>query len=234
MKTRLLNLILGLTVVAANAEAGTIMGRVRAEGKAGADQDALCSAGHYDSRAYKFAQRLDYSAMHEFVVYIEGPVGTNGVIATSKPVEVVTKKVAQHKAMFYPHVIPVVKGTVVEWPNDDDIFHNVFSFSEIQPFDLGLYKGHEAKSVTFNTPGRVDVFCSIHSSMNCVVLVLENPYFASTDEKGRYLIQNIPAGTCKLKAWHERLPSQHKEIVVPENGEVKVDFTLGIEGLPKF
>ena len=217
---------------AASAQAGTITGHVRAEGKAGAEE-ANCAPGNYDSRAYKFAQRVDYAAMHDFVVYIEGPVGTNQPVAPGKPLEVVTIRVAQHKAMFYPHVLPVLKGTVVEWPNDDDIFHNVFSFSETQPFDLGLYKGHEVKPVTFNTPGRVDVFCSIHSSMNCVVLVLENPYFASTDGKGRYVIQNVPPGTYKLKAWHERLPSQHKEIIVPEAGDVKMDFTLGIEGLPK-
>ncbi len=218
---------------AAGADAGTIIGRVHAEGKAGTEQDPNCAPGSYDSRALKFAQRVDYAAMHDFVVSLEGAVGTNQPAAPEKPVEVVTKRVAQHKAMFYPHILPVMKGTTVEWPNEDDIFHNVFSFSEIQPFDLGLYKGHEVKPVTFNTPGRVDVFCSIHSSMSCVVLVLENPYFAATDEKGTYVIPNVPAGTYKIKAWHERLPSQRREITVPENGEVRVDFTLGIKGLPK-
>ncbi|HEX3799355.1 MAG TPA: carboxypeptidase regulatory-like domain-containing protein [Verrucomicrobiae bacterium] len=231
MKTDLLCFLFTLGFVTA-ANAGTITGSVHAEGKAGADE-ANCAPGTYDSRAYKFAQRVDYGAMHDFVVYIEGDLGTNLPAAPTSPVKIATKKVAQHKAMFSPHVLPIMKGTVVEWPNDDDIFHNVFSFSEIQPFDLGLYKGHEAKPVTFNTPGRVDVFCSIHSSMNCVVLVLENPYFASTDAKGRYVISSVPAGTYKLKAWHERLPSQRKEIIVPEKGEVKMDFTLGIEGLPK-
>jgi hypothetical protein len=69
--------------------------------------------------------------------------------------------------------------------------------------------------------------------MNCVVLVLENPYFTTSNEKGQYSIPNVPAGTYKLKAWHERLPAQRQEIIVPESGEVKVDFTLGISGLPK-
>jgi hypothetical protein len=70
--------------------------------------------------------------------------------------------------------------------------------------------------------------------MNCIVLVLENPHFAATDEKGRYSIPNVTAGTYRLKAWHERLPSQVKEIVVPESGDVKIDFTLGITNLPKY
>ena len=69
--------------------------------------------------------------------------------------------------------------------------------------------------------------------MNCIVLVLENPFFASTDKKGKYQIQNVPAGTYKLKAWHERLPSLTKEITVTDDGELKVDFTLGITNLPK-
>jgi hypothetical protein len=70
--------------------------------------------------------------------------------------------------------------------------------------------------------------------MHCIVLVLDNPYFAVTDAKGKYEIANVPAGTYRLKAWHERLPAQEKEIIVPSNGEVKVDFTLGITNLPKY
>ena len=86
----------------------------------------------------------------------------------------------------------------------------------------------------FDKAGRVDVFCSIHANMNCIVLVVENPFFAVTDEAGRYAITNIPAGTYKLKAWHERLPSQIQEITVPEQGEKKMNFTLGIKNLPKY
>ena len=102
-------------------------------------------------------------------------------------------------------------------------------------YNLGLYKNpDDPKKVTFDKPGRVDVFCSIHSSMSCVVLVLENPFFAITNDKGAYSITNVPAGVYKLKAWHERLPAQVREITVPETGEVHVDFTLGITGLPKY
>src|SRR4029079_18714624 len=122
---------------------------------------------------------------------------------------------------FLPHVLPIVAGTTVEWPNNDDIFHNVFSMSEANPFDLGLYKNPDVKRVPFNKAGRVDVFCSIHANMNCVVDVLENPWFAVADAGGKYAITNVPPGTYKLKAWHERLPSQTQEITVPAEGEVK-------------
>jgi hypothetical protein len=76
------------------------------------------------------------------------------------------------------------------------------------------------------------VFCSIHTRMSCIILVLENPYFAATNDKGAYSITNVPAGTCQLTAWHERLPPETKTIKVPENDSLKVDFVLGIKGLP--
>jgi plastocyanin len=211
--------------------AATITGTVRAEGKAGSDADALC--GKYDSRQFKFVERVNYSELSDFIVYLEGTVGDKAVVVPEKPAQVVTSRVLQKGAMFSPHVLPILAGTTVEWPNNDEILHNVFSFSETKPFDLGLYKNPEIKRVKFEKPGRVDVFCSIHTRMSCIVLVLENPYFASTDSKGHYYIQNVPAGTYKLKAWHERLPSESKEIVVPLTGELKVNFVLGIKNLPK-
>jgi plastocyanin len=227
-------LLVALTCTAWSSQAGTITGTVKAQGKEGTD-DPACG-GKYASRQFKFAERVNYEEMHDFVVFIEGRVGTN-LSAPTAPVQVVTARpttVLQKGAMFEPHVLPVMMGTKVEWPNHDDIYHNVFSFSESNPFDLGLYKRDDPmKSVTFTNPGRVDVFCSIHSRMNCIVLVLENPFFAATDKKGKYQILNVPAGTYKLKAWHERLPSLAKEITVPENGELKVDFTMGIMNLPK-
>ena len=144
------------------------------------------------------------------------------------------KTISQKGATFIPHVTPIVVGTTIEWPNQDDIFHNVFSISEAKQFDLELYKSPEVKRVPFDKPGRVDVFCSIHTTMNCVILVLENPWFALSDAKGAYTITNVPPGTYTLKAWHERLPSATKEVVVPKNGDVKADFTLGINNLPKY
>lgn len=229
-----LSLLSAAALAAFSARGGTITGRVHAEGKLSPAQEAACGADNYTSHALKFAKRVDYASMNDFLVYIEGPVGTNGVAAPAKPAQVDTvRKINQRHAVFEPHVLPIVVGTTVEWPNDDDIFHNVFSYSEVKPFDLELYKYPTVKKVTFDKPGRVDVFCSIHSTMSCVVMVLENPYFAATNDKGVYVIRNVPAGTYRLKAWHERLPAQRKEIVVPENGEVKVDFTLGITGLPK-
>ena len=235
MKTLIIAVIvsLALTVI---TRAGTISGTVRAEGKALPESSA--SGGQYDSRKYKFVERVDYAQLRNFVVHLEGVI-TNAIVttnaATNLMARVDTKRIKQEKANFSPSVMPIVVGTTVEWPNNDEIFHNVFSMSEAKSFDLDLYKGNPPdKRVTFDKAGRVEVFCSIHANMHCTVLVLENPYYAVADERGHYTITNVPPGTYKLKAWHERLPSQSQEITVPAAGEVTANFTLGIKNLPKY
>jgi plastocyanin len=227
-----MNRFLSTLICAASAfgaAAGVITGTVTAEGKSGAEQSA---AGKYDSRKFKFVEKINYAELRDFVVFIDGPVGST----TNQSLAVERRRVLTQKdAVFRPHILPVVRRTTVEWPNEDEIFHNVFSMSEPKQFDLGLYKGNPTnKVVTFDKAGRVDVFCSIHSAMHCVVLVLENPYFDDTDAKGWYVIKDAPAGTYQLKAWHERLPPQTKEVTVPESGEVRVDFVLGVGNLPQY
>ncbi|MGA2869930.1 MAG: carboxypeptidase regulatory-like domain-containing protein [Verrucomicrobiota bacterium] len=230
---KIILLIVVCSGICLTSSAGEITGTVQAEGVANAD-DGSDNGGAYASRQYKFAPQVDYGAMHDFVVYIEGHVGTNSAPSTNMT-QVSTTRVAQRGAAFSPHVLPVMVGTTVEWPNDDQICHNVFSMSDPKQFDLGLYKGNPPeKRVTFDQPGRVDVYCSIHSNMHCVVLVLENPYFASTDANGHYVINDVPPGTYKLKAWHERLPADEQEITVSTNGVVKADFTLAVKNLPKY
>jgi plastocyanin len=219
--------VLLVAVIAhSSAYGGTIVGTVRAQGKEGADEGA--DSGKYQSHQFKFAERVDYADLHDFIVYIDQPLAEKPV-PPATPIQMVVQK----NASFSPHILPILVGTTVEWPNRDDIYHNAFSFSEAKPFDLGMYKD-KVKSLTFDKPGRVDVFCSIHKDMHCVILVLENPYFAATDAQGRYKIMNVPAGTYKLHAWHERMPGKVNEITVPADGEVRVDFTLGINGLPTY
>lgn len=220
--------ILSLAIaMAVDTTAGTLYGTVKAQPKPQLAGAGAAGGGKYDSRHFKFVERVRYDEIKDFIVYIDGTM-TN-VTFTTPTKDVITQK----DAMFHPHVMPVVMGTEVRWPNYDDIFHNVFSISDAKNFDLGLYKHPEIGKVTFDKAGRVDVFCSIHSQMNCVILVLQNPFFAATDHKGAYRITNIPAGAYKVKAWHERLPGQVKEINIPEDGEVREDFVVGVGNLTK-
>ncbi|MBM3834550.1 MAG: hypothetical protein FJ403_15015 [Verrucomicrobia bacterium] len=211
--------------------AATITGVVRAQGKPEVEHDV--ASGKYDSRRFKFVNRIDYGKLRDLVVYIDQPM-TNNAPPAVPSVQIVRQK----DAVFTPHVLPVMVGTTVRWPNQDDIFHNVFSYSAPKNFDLDLYKGNSCpdgrlKEVTFDKLGRVDVFCSIHSQMHCIMLVLPCPHFARADSAGKYSLPNVPPGTYMLKAWHERLPESAKQVQVPESGERKIDFTLGITGLPK-
>lgn len=216
-----------LFLAMASAEGGTITGHVSARSAAQAEEGA--GKNGYGSRRYKFLEKLDYSALRDFVVYIdkvEAPASAGPVRPPAK--------VTQRDGAFVPHVLPIIAGTRVEFPNADDVFHNVFCMSETTPFDLGLYKsGDDAKSVVFPKTGRMEVFCSIHTKMNCIVLVLPNPWFCRANDSGQYAITNVPAGTYQLRGWHERLPGKTKEVIVPPDGEVKVDFVLGLGAAEK-
>lgn len=216
--------ILALLVFVNPAVAGTITGSVEARGAP--ESSGSGGDGKYASRRYKFVERMDYSRMADFVVYIDQ-------IPASPPAPA-QASVVQKDAAFEPRVLPVSVGTTVMWPNEDDISHNVFSMSDPKEFNLGLYGAKAAvPAITFDRTGRVDVFCSIHTRMHCIILVLPNPWFAPTDDQGRYVIRNVPAGTYRLRAWHERMPSSIKEVTVPADGEVTVDFSLGLDALPK-
>src|ERR1700709_2416360 len=141
-----------LSLACLTAMAGTITGNVSAQSKTNTAD--IVVDGAYASRKYKFVEKVDYPAMHDFVVFIEGKVGTNNAPSTNVAT-VATTKIAQKSATFSPHILPVMAGTKVEWPNEDTIYHNVFSTSDAKSFDLDLYKGNPPeKRVTFDKAGR--------------------------------------------------------------------------------
>jgi plastocyanin/cytochrome c556 len=112
-------------------------------------------------------------------------------------------KLSQKLRQFQPRVLPVVVGTTVEFPNDDTIFHNVFSLSKTKPFDLGTYEPGRTATVSMDRTGLVKVYCNIHPDMNASIVVLANPWFALTDRDGRFVICNVPAGEYSLRAWND-------------------------------
>lgn len=208
--------------------AGTISGTIRARGAV--ENSDGSGAGAYSSRRYKFVERIDYDQLQDFVISIDQPVSAAPAAATpaNQP------KIVQREASFVPHVLPIAVGTGVRWPNEDDIYHNVFSMSDTKDFNLGLYGKGKEPVILFDKVGRVDVFCGIHTQMHCIILVLPSPFFALADARGHYVIRHVPAGKYRLKAWQERMPSQVREITVPDNGDVTADFVLGLADLPKY
>jgi plastocyanin len=135
--------------------------------------------------------------------------------------------IKQQGETFVPHVLAVVVGSVVDFPNADPFFHNVFSFSKPQRFDLGRYpKGH-SRSVRFDTPGVVQVFCDIHSHMTAFILVFSHRFFAVTDDQEHYEIERVPPGRYRVAAWYEGRVRATREVVVPDaGGPVDVNFSL--------
>jgi plastocyanin len=132
----------------------------------------------------------------------------------------------QREERFVPHVLAITTGTVVDFPNSDRIYHNVFSLSKARAFDLGRYAAGHSKPIKFDRPGVVRVFCDIHSHMNAFILVFSHPFFSLTDTDGRYRIDNVPPGTYNLVAWNEGVSSEPKPVTVPDGGEAELDFTL--------
>src|SRR5437660_3477891 len=143
-------------------------------------------------------------------------VTIGGVLATQPPLAVVyldgsfpkpksapTKQITQKDLTFLPSLLPVQVGTKVEFPNLDDTYHNIFSFSPPKRFDLGRYRADETPvpSVVFDVPGLVTLRCDIHEHMRALILVLDTPYFAMSDSEGRFRLSGLPAGHHTLKAW---------------------------------
>ena len=127
---------------------------------------------------------------------------------------------------FVPSRLAVLKGVTVDFPNSDPVFHSGFSISDSNPFDLGIYgRGHE-KFAHFKNAGVVEIFCHIHSHMHAFMLVLENPFFASTAKDGSYNIPDVPPGDYQVKAWMSPAVSSSKKVSVKESKTASLNFSL--------
>jgi polysaccharide lyase family 4-like protein len=117
-------------------------------------------------------------------------------------------------------------GSSIEFPNQDPIFHNVFSVSGENRFDLDLYKRPKSASWTFPAPGLVRVYCNIHPQMSAVVLVRDNAYFTRATADGAFTLEGVPPGRYTLKAWHERAGEVSQGVAIPAEGDVRADLLL--------
>ena len=135
----------------------------------------------------------------------------------------------QKNERFVPHVLAIVAGTWVDFPNDDNKYHNVFSLSKTKDFNLGRYAAGHSKAVRFERPGIVRVFCDIHSHMSGFILVFAHRFFAVTDDEGRYRLEGVPPGTYNLLVWNETVRGDppRRAVTIPDaGGDVDADFTI--------
>lgn len=137
----------------------------------------------------------------------------------------------QKQMQFHPHVLPILRGTTVDFLNSDKVAHNVFSPDEAAgKFNLGTWPQGETRSYTFDQPCETTceavLLCNVHPEMEAYVVVLQNPYFAVADEKGSFEILGIPAGEYILKVWHPKKGAADQTIVIGDKDTTDVTFAL--------
>ncbi len=178
----------------------------------------LATAGSYPSRTVGVAPARHLPEIQNVVVFVES--------STVEAVAPMRVRMRQTDEEFVPHVVAITAGSTVDFPNDDLVFHNVFSLSRAATFDLGRYPRHASKSRTFAEPGIVKVFCHLHSHMSAIVRVFAHPHFTIPDEQGRFTLAGLPSGRYTVAAWHERIGDVSTEVTVLEGGAASVSLSL--------
>jgi plastocyanin len=169
---------------------------------------------------------LPLAAVAPVVVYLEA-LGAPDV--ASPPVKAIAR-MRQRDAHFSPPFLVVAAGQSVEMSNDDAIYHNVFSYSHPNDFDLGLYPAGESRTLALRHPGVVKLYCSIHESMNATILVAPTRWYDVVDAKGGYALTGIRPGRYRAVVWTERLPATERVIEIGEGERRVLDWVIGKPG----
>ena len=130
----------------------------------------------------------------------------------------------QRNLTFSPRILAVRVGTVVEFPNDDRVFHNVFSFRDGKVFDLGMYPVGSSRKVTFDQPGLSRIFCNIHPNMAAYVMAVASPYFGRADQSGAFTIADIPDGTYRYHAWRPGVATELTGTWTSTAGSLRIEW----------
>jgi plastocyanin len=202
--------------VGAAAQAGQVRGRV----EIGPRVTTRRPSSAYPSRTIPQSALAPASEVRHVVVYLK-----DAPVRQVAPVKV---SIRQKDENFIPRVVAVPVGSEVDFPNDDPIYHNVFSLSRANTFNLGRYPRGQTKAERFDKPGIVKVFCDIHSHMTATVMVFNHPWFAVPEEDGRFELPQVPPGEREITAWHERLGDTTQRLRVQVGQPVEADFVLPV------
>lgn len=207
--------------LAAPATAGVVEGTLHVP----ASVPAPARLNPYPGRAGSLADaaRVVRGLATDAVVYVDRvPAPAESALAARRGPPA---RLAQQRQAFVPRVLAVAAGARVDFPNLDPIYHNVFSLSPIQRFDLGKYPKGSSRQVVFRKPGLATVYCDIHSDMEGFVYVLPHHGFARPAADGRFALPPLPAGRYVLTAWHPDLGERRADVTVPETGSVTADLS---------
>lgn len=183
----------------------------------GFEPPAAGAAGSVSGRVSLVKAGVARADASNAIVWIEGPARGGGGGGGSR-------KMVQESKRFSPRVLIVPREGTVDFPNNDPIFHNVFSVSGGNRFDLGLYRSGATKSRAFGEPGLVRVYCNIHPQMVGFVMVVDSDFAAVTDRSGSFRFEGVPAGSWTLKAWHEEGSETSLPLIVPAAAPLTVSI----------
>jgi hypothetical protein len=205
-----------------SAETGSIAGHVTLTSRV---KGAALASTAYPTRAVSSAVTHPIPEITNVVVYLEG-VEFRG---PPPPVKAVLR---QEHETFVPHVVAITRGSIVEFPNEDPIFHNVFSLSSAASFDLRRYPHGQSRTQQFPKAGIVKVYCHIHSQMSATILVLDHPYFRTPGADGTFGLANLPTGEYTVVGWHERVGERRVHVRVERGRTATVELSLPVQSLP--
>ena len=221
VRTLMLAVALAVLVMASGMHPTAQQGAsVRGRVEIGIPVSARRPSAVYASRAVQQPVLAPVSELRHVVVFLKD--------APPQRTAPTTVEIRQRDENFVPRVVAVPVGSDVEFPNDDPIYHNVFSLSRVKTFNLGRYPRGESKSVRVTKPGVVKVFCDIHSHMTATIMVFNHPWFAMVREDGRFELSGVPPGEREITAWHERLGDWTVPLRLEPGRATEANFVLPV------
>jgi hypothetical protein len=200
-------------------ETGSIVGHVKLTTRV---RGAALPSTAYPGRTVGRHELPTIPEIRNVVVYLKN-------VTYAGPLPIRKAELRQRHETFLPHVVAIMRGSSVDFPNDDPIFHNVFSLSGAASFNLGRYPQGQSKAWKFTKAGIVKVFCDIHSHMSATILVLDHPYFTVPDVDGSFELANIPTGQYTIVGWHERVGERIASVRVERGRPATVTLSLPVE-----
>lgn len=203
-------------------DAGSVAGRVVLAGRI---RGVPLPSNAYQPRTVSRRRSDAAPEIRNVVVYLANAV-FSGTLPTTH------KQIRQTNEAFTPRVVAITRGSTIDFPNGDPIFHNVFSLSPAATFDLGRFPRGASRSRVFDRAGLVKVYCHLHSHMSATILVLEHPYFTVPALDGTFALEGVPQGRYTLVAWHERVGERTSIIQIEAGRTTPADLSLPVEATP--